>query len=65
MEQKVGPTSAADQESGWLYRQTTYPRPLGAKLTYIGDSPFLLQLVICVSNEQSFDRLVSPTVCVK
>ena len=57
MEQNVGPTTAGDQESGWLYSKTNSLRQLGAKLTYSGDSPFLLRLVIGVSNEQSSDTV--------
>ena len=57
MEQNVGPTTVGDQESGWLYNQTNSLRQLGAKLTYSGNSPFLLQLVIGVSNEQSSDTV--------
>ena len=57
MEQNVGPTKAGDQESGWLYSQTNSLRQLGAKLTYSGDSPFLLRLVIGVFNEQSSDTV--------
>ena len=51
------PTTAGDQESGWLYSQTNSLRQLGAKLTYSGDSPFLLRLVIGVSNQQSSDTV--------
>ena len=44
-----------------IKRQTSSLRKLGAKLTYSGDSPFLLGLVVGVSNEQSssdtFSRL--------
>ena len=57
MEQNVVPTTAGDQESDWLYSQTNSLRQLGAKLTYSGDSPFLLRLVIGVSNEQSSDTV--------
>ena len=57
MEQNVSTTTAGDQESGWLYSQTNSLRQLGAKLTYSGDSPFLLRLVIGVSNEQSSDTV--------
>ena len=57
MEQNAGPTTAGDQESGWLYIQTNSLRQLGAKLTYSGDSSFLLRLVIDVSNEQSSDTV--------
>ena len=55
MEQNVGPTTAGDQKSGWLNSQTNSLRQLGAKLTYSGDSPCLLRLVIGVTNEQSSD----------
>ena len=57
MEQSVGPNTAGDQESGWLYSRTNSLGQLGAKLTYSGDSPFLLRLVIGVSNEQSSDTI--------
>ena len=59
MEQNVGPTTAGDQKLGWgwLYSQTNSLRQLWAKLTYSGDSPFLLRLVIGVSNEQSSDAV--------
>ena len=57
MEQNNGPTTAGDQEPGWLYSQTNSLRQLGAKLTYSGKSPFLLRLVIGVSNEQSSDTV--------
>ena len=42
---------------GWFYSQTNSRRQLGAKLTYSGDSPFLLRLVIGVSTEQSSDTV--------
>ena len=57
MEQRVGPTTAGDQKSGWLYSQTNSLRLLGAKRIYSGDSPFLLRLVNGVSNEQSSDTV--------
>ena len=57
MEQNVGPTTAGDQESGLLYSQINFLKQLAAKLTYSGDSPFLLRLVIGVSNEQSSDTV--------
>ena len=57
MVQNFGPTTAGDQESGWLYSQTNSLRQLGAKLTYSGDSPLLLRLDIGVSNEQSSDTV--------
>ena len=56
-EQNVGPTTAGYQESGRLYSQTNSLRQLGAKMTYSGDSQFLLRLVIGVSNEQSSDTV--------
>ena len=57
MEQNFGPTTAGDQESGWLYSQTNSLRQLGAKLISSGDSLFLLRLVIGVSNEQPSDTV--------
>ena len=57
MQQNVAPNTAGDQESGWLYSQTNSLGKLGAKLTYCGESPFLLRLVFGVSNEQSSDTV--------
>ena len=57
MEQNVGPTTAGDQELGWLYSQTNSLRQLGAMLTYSGDSSFLLRVIIAFSDEQSSDTV--------
>ena len=57
MDQNVAPTTAGDQESGWLYSQTNSLGQLVTKLTYNCESPFLLRLVIGVNNEQSSDTI--------
>ena len=57
MQQNVAPNTAGDEESGWLYSQTNSLGQLGAKLTYCGESAFLLLLVFGVSNEQSSDTV--------
>lgn len=53
LEQNIGPSVVGEQESGWLYQQTCELKRLGAKLTYSGDSPFLLRLILGISNEKS------------
>ena len=58
LEQNVGPTTAGDQESDWLYSQKISLRQLGkfpktSKLNYSGNPLFLLQPFNGFSNEQS------------
>ena len=53
LEQNLGPTVVGEQDSGWLYKQTLALHRAGVKLTYSGDSPFLLRLVLGNSNEIS------------
>ena len=53
MEQNFGPTIVGRQETGWLYKQTKELHSLGVKVTYSGDSPFLLRLILGISNERA------------
>ena len=53
LEQNFGPTILGHQESGWLYQQTKELHTAGVKLTYSGDSPFLLRLVLGVNCEKT------------
>ena len=46
MEQNLGPTIAGVQESGWLFMKTLELSKRGVNLTYSGDSPFLMRLVL-------------------
>lgn len=55
LEQNMGPSVAGEQETGWLYQQTLELQRLGAKLTYSGDTPFLLRLIMGISNEKNTD----------
>ena len=53
MEQNLGPTLAGVQESGWLFNKTFELSNRGVKLTYSGDSPFLIRLILGITNETS------------
>ena len=53
LEQNFGPTIVGRQETGWLYQQTKELDSLGVKVTYSGDSPFLLRLILGISNERA------------
>ena len=53
LEQNFGPTIVGRQETGWLYQQTEKLDSLGVKVTYSGDSPFLLRLILGISNERA------------
>ena len=53
LEQNLGPTVVGKQESGWLYEQTRALHRSGVQLTYSGDSPFLLRVMLGHSNEIS------------
>ena len=53
LEQNFGPTIVGRQDTGWLYRQTKELDRLGVKLTYSGDSPFLLRLVLGISTDRA------------
>ena len=55
MEQNLGPTIAGDQSSGWLYQKTLELSDRGVKLTYSGDTPFLLRLILGISCETNFE----------
>ena len=55
MEQNLGPTIAGDQSSGWLYQKTSELSDRGVKLTYSGDTPFLLRLILGISCETNFE----------
>ena len=72
MEQNLGPTLAGVQESGWLFNKTLELSNRGVKLTYSGDSPFLIRLVLGITNETSTpskiplhvtDSEYTPTLC--
>ena len=72
MEQNLGPTLAGVQESGWLFNKTLELSNRGVKLTYSGDSPFLIRLVLGITNETSSpsrlplhitDPQYTPTTC--
>ena len=45
MEQNLGNSVVGDQKTGWLFRHTQKLRKFGVKLTYSGDTPFLLKLI--------------------
>ena len=51
MELNLGSTVAGEQETGWLFQQTQTLRKLGAKVTYSGDNPFLLHLIVNQEND--------------
>ena len=51
MEQNFGPTVIGNQVTGWLYQETLKLHQLGAKLTYSGDSPYLLRLILGAGSE--------------
>ena len=52
MEQNLAtPQFLGQKETGWLYEQTKHLHDLGVKLTYSGDQPFLLRLVLGISND--------------
>ena len=53
MEQNLGPTIAGVQESGWLFMKTLELSKRGVNLTYSGDSPFLMRLVLGITNESA------------
>ena len=55
MEQNLGPTIAGDKSSGWLYQKTSELSDRGVKLTYSGDTPFLLRLILGISCETNFE----------
>ena len=55
MEQNLGPTVAGDQSSGWLYQKTSELSDRGVNLTYSGDTPFLLLLILGISCETNFE----------
>ena len=55
MEQNLGPTVAGDQSSGWLYQKTSELSDRGVNLTYSGDTPFLLRLILGISCETNFE----------
>jgi hypothetical protein len=74
LEQNLGPTVVGDQKSGRLYQQTKELRRLGAKLTFSGDTLFLLRLILGKSNEKAnaypsrlplhvTDTTLLPTTC--
>ena len=72
MEQNLGPTIAGDQNSGWLYQKTSELSNRGVNLTYSGDTPFLLRLILGISCETNFeskmplhvpDTSFLPTIC--
>ena len=72
MEQNLGPTLAGVQESGWLFNKTFELSNRGVKLTYSGDSPFLIRLILGITNETSSpsrmplhvtDPQYTPTTC--
>ena len=53
MEQNLGPTIAGVQESGWLFMKTLELSKRGVILTYSGDWPFLMRLVLGIRNESA------------
>ena len=72
MEQNLGPTIAGVQESGWLFMKTLELSKRGVILTYSGDSPFLMRLVLGITNESASpskmplyvtERDYTPTKC--
>ena len=53
MEQNLGPTKAGVQESGWFFMKTLELSKRGVILTYSGDSPFVIRLVLGITNESA------------
>ena len=51
MEQNLGPAVAGVQESGWFLDKTLELSKQGVLLTYSGDLPFLMRLVLGTTNE--------------
>ena len=58
MEKNLGPTIAGDQNSCWLYQKTSEFSNRGVILTYSGDTPFLLQLILGISFETNFESKI-------
>ena len=52
LEENLGWTTAGDQTTGWLYRQTEALNAQGALVTYSGDSPFILRLFTGKANDK-------------
>ena len=72
MEHNLRPTLAGVQEPGWLFNKALGLSNRGVKLTYSGDSPFLIRLVLGITNETSSrsrmplhitDPQYTPTTC--
>ena len=51
MEQNFGPTVIGNKVTGWLYQQTLKLHQLGVKISYSGDSPYLLRLILGAGSE--------------
>ena len=51
MEKNRRPTLAGVQESSWLFNKTLELSNRGVKLTYSGDSPFLIRFILGLTNE--------------
>lgn len=53
MEQNIGCDVVGDQNSSWLFRQTKSLHLAGATVSYSGDTPFLLHLILGASSERA------------
>lgn len=55
LESNLGCTVIGDQETSWLFQQTKTLHELGARVTYTGDQPFLLRLILGITNDSGND----------
>ena len=53
LENNIGCSVLGKQETGRLYQQTEQLNQMGIKLTYSGDQPFLLRLIMGISKDDS------------
>jgi hypothetical protein len=53
LDENLGWKVLGDQETAWLYSQTKTLHQLGVEVTYSGDNPFLLRLVLGVANDDT------------
>ena len=53
LENNIGCSVLGKPETGWLYQQTEQLNQMGIKVTYSGDQPFLLRLIMGISKVDS------------
>lgn len=53
LETNIGYEKIGCQESAWLYKKTKELHDLGIHLTYSGDQPFLLKLILGITKDDS------------